>query len=140
MAGFSPHAPQDRMAGRVDVSRLSVAECMALGGGAGEAAEEEGAQAKLEKLMREIEEIDRTSTRGWRGCHNENSGSGSKSETGDEADDLEVCVAKVGRGVCRDRRAAAGLAASCRRPAAAAGGWHWRRHASLNKAALAVRY
>ena len=30
------------MAERVDVSRMSVAECMALGGGAGEAAEEEG--------------------------------------------------------------------------------------------------
>ena len=40
-AGFSPHL-LDRMARRVDVSRLSVAECMAFGGGAGEAAEEEG--------------------------------------------------------------------------------------------------
>ena len=42
------------MAERVDVSRLSVAECMALGGGAGEAAEEEGLQGKLEKLVQEI--------------------------------------------------------------------------------------
>ena len=42
------------MAERVDVSRLSVAECMALGGGAGEPAKEEGLQGKLEKLVQEI--------------------------------------------------------------------------------------
>ena len=41
-AESSPHAPQDMMTERVDVSRLSVAECMALGGGAGEPAKEEG--------------------------------------------------------------------------------------------------
>ena len=39
------------MVERVDVSRLSVAECMALGGGAGEPAKEEGLQGKLEKLV-----------------------------------------------------------------------------------------
>ena len=38
----------------MDVSRLSVAECMALGGGAGEPAKEEGLQGKLEKLVQEI--------------------------------------------------------------------------------------
>ena len=42
------------MAERVDVSRLSVAECMALGGGAGEPTKEEGLQGKLEKLVQEI--------------------------------------------------------------------------------------
>ena len=42
------------MAERVDVSRLSVAECMALGGGGAEPAKEEGLQGKLEKLVQEI--------------------------------------------------------------------------------------
>ena len=53
----------------MDVSRLSVAECMALGGGAGEPAKEEGLQGKLEKLVQEIGlEVEDLGTRRRRQC------------------------------------------------------------------------
>ena len=57
------------MAERVDVSRLSVAECMALGGGAGEVAEEEGQEnwrSWCRRLGWRSMESAGISTRGWR--------------------------------------------------------------------------
>ena len=43
------------MADRIDVSRLSVAECLALGGDTGEAPMLGVLQSKLEKIVKEVE-------------------------------------------------------------------------------------
>ena len=51
---------------RIDVSRLSVAECMALGGSAGDAPVEGGLQTKLEKIAKEVEKEIALAGRGFK--------------------------------------------------------------------------